>query len=253
MKLVRFIKDKEVCHGVIEGDAIRLLKRDFIEGIEPAQETVRADEVRLMSPVSPGKVVAVGLNYLDHIKEFGNRPVPENPTLFLKIPSTVIGPDDDILLPPGYERVDFEAELAVVISKRCYRISPKEAGDYILGGTCLNDVTERVVQKKDGQWTRGKNYPTFCPVGPCIETDADLDNLDIKGILNGQVLQSSNTRLQIWKPAELVSFISQSIPLEPGDLVSTGTPSGVSPMKPGDEIVIEVENIGRLMNRAVAE
>lgn len=253
MKLIRFIKDKKICHGVIENDSIRLLKKDYIEGIEFTSNTLSIDEVKLISPVSPGKVVAVGLNYMDHIKEFGDRPVPENPILFLKIPSTVIGPNDDILLPPKYERVDFEAELAIVISKHCYRIAPEEAGEYILGCTCLNDVTERIVQKKDGQWTRGKNYPTFCPIGPCIQTDADLDNLDIKGILNGQVLQSSNTRFQIWKPLELVSFISQSIHLEPGDVVSTGTPSGVSPMKPGDEIIIEIENIGRLINTVRSE
>jgi 2-keto-4-pentenoate hydratase/2-oxohepta-3-ene-1,7-dioic acid hydratase in catechol pathway len=253
MKLARFIKDNVVCHGVIEGDAVRFLKGDFLKSVKFTGESVKTDEIRLIAPVTPGKVVAVGLNYLDHIKEFGDRPVPENPTLFLKIPSTVIGPGEAILLPPGYKRVDFEAELAVVISKRCFRIPPKKAGGYILGGICLNDVTERVVQKKDGQWTRGKNYPTFCPVGPYIETEADFANLDIKGILNGEVLQSSNTRFQIWKAAELVSFISQSIPLEPGDIVSTGTPSGVSSMKPGDEIAIEVEKIGRLVNRVESE
>ena len=177
--------------------------------------------------------------------------MPEEPTLFVKLTGTVIGSGDEIHLPKGYERVDYEAELAVVISKHCYEVSTEEAGDYILGATCLNDVTERIVQKRTGQWMRGKNFPTFCPIGPYIVTDLDLNNLDIKSVLNGEIKQNSNTKHFLWNPYELVSFISQSIPLEPGDVVTTGTPSGVSPMKPGDEIVIEIENIGCLINKVI--
>lgn len=228
------------------------------EGIIKKGQTENNDldgikDKKLVSPVTPNKIIAVGLNYLDHIKEFGDRPVPENPTLFIKFPDTVIGPDDYIVLPKGYERVDYEAELAIVISKHCYRVSVSEAEDYILGATCLNDVTERVVQKKDGQWIRGKNYPTFCPIGPFIVSDIDYNHLDIKGILNGKVMQSSNTSHFIWNVHELISFISQSIPLEEGDVITTGTPNGVSKMEEGDEIIIEIEGIGKLINRVRKE
>lgn len=204
--------------------------------------------VELVSPVNPGKIIAVGLNYLDHIKEFGDRPTPENPTLFIKFPHTVIGPNDDIILPKGYERVDFEAELAIVISRDCYQVSLDEAHDVILGATCLNDVTERIIQKKDGQWTRGKNFPTFCPIGPYIVSDINYNNLEIKSILNGTLKQHSNTKQFIWNVYELISFITQSIPLSKGDVITTGTPSGVAPMNNGDTIVIEIEGIGQLIN-----
>ncbi|MFO7611626.1 MAG: fumarylacetoacetate hydrolase family protein [Clostridia bacterium] len=249
MKLIRFEKDGIVGYGVLENDKVRVLKGGFQGEAAFSGVEYRLLEVRLLIPVEPGKIIAVGLNYIDHIKEFGDRPVPENPTLFIKLNNTVIGPGEDIILPKGYERVDFEAELAVVISRHCHEVSAEEAPGYILGATCLNDVTERVIQKKDGQWTRGKNFPTFCPIGPWIETDADIGNLEIRSILNGKVMQSSNTKHQIWNPYELVSFISRSIPLEAGDVVATGTPSGVSSMSPGDEISIEIQDVGTLTNR----
>ncbi|MBN2853584.1 MAG: fumarylacetoacetate hydrolase family protein [Clostridia bacterium] len=227
----RYLEDGKIKQGTTDNENVSAL----------AEKT-------LVTPVTPNKIIAVGLNYLDHIKEFGDRPVPENPTLFIKFPDTVIGPNDDILLPAGYDRVDYEAELAVVISQYCYKVSIQEAKNYILGATCLNDVTERTVQKKDGQWIRGKNYPTFCPVGPYIVSGIDYNHLDIKSTLNGKVMQSSNTEHFIWNVYELVSFISQSIPLEAGDVVTTGTPNGVSGMKDGDEIIIEIEGIGKLIN-----
>lgn len=248
MKFLRFEKDFVEGFGILQDNIIKVLKGDFLREVAFSGNEYTMSEVRLLAPVKPGKVIAVGLNYMDHIKEFGDRPIPKNPTLFVKLPNTVIGPGEDILLPTGYERVDFEAELAVVISDYCFKVSADEAHEFILGATCLNDVTERVVQKADGQWIRGKNFPTFCPIGPYIVTDIDLNNLNIKGVLNGEILQDSNTSHFMWNPYELVSFISQSIPLEPGDVVTTGTPSGVGPMSPGDTISIEIENIGTLTN-----
>lgn len=248
MKYARFEKDSVTGYAVVEAGKIKVLKDDFLSEVVFSGVEYDLDEVKLLAPVEPGKVIAVGLNYLDHIKEFGDRPVPENPTLFLKLPSTVIGPEDEIHLPKGYERVDFEAELAVVIGKYCYDVSPEEASGYIFGATCLNDVTERIIQKADGQWTRGKNFPTFCPIGPYIITGVKLNELDLCSRLNGKTMQSSNTRHFLWNPAELISFISRSIPLEPGDVVTTGTPSGVGPMKAGDVIEIEIEDIGCLSN-----
>lgn len=248
MKYLRFEKDSKIGYGILQGNKIKVLKGDFLKESAFSGIEYDIDAVRLLAPVDPGKVIAVGLNYLDHIKEFGDRPVPENPTLFVKLRNTVIGPGDEILLPENYKRVDFEAELAVVISKYCYQVTPGEAPDYILGATCLNDVTERVIQKTDGQWTRGKNFPTFCPIGPYVVSDIDFSDLQIKAVLNGEVKQHSSTKHFLWNPYELVSFISQSIPLEAGDVVTTGTPSGVGPMESGDIITIEIENVGALTN-----
>jgi 2-keto-4-pentenoate hydratase/2-oxohepta-3-ene-1,7-dioic acid hydratase in catechol pathway len=253
MKYLRFEKDSLEYFGILKENKIKVLKGDFLDEVAFSGVEYDIDEVRLLAPVKPGKVIAVGLNYLDHIKEFGDRPVPENPTLFVKLTNTVIGPGDEIILPKGYKRVDFEAELAVVISDYCYKVTADEAPEYILGATCLNDVTERVVQKADGQWTRGKNFPTFCPIGPYIVPDIDMSDLEIKAVLSGEVKQHSSTKHFLWNPYELVSFISRSIPLEPGDVVTTGTPSGVGPMQPGDTITIEIENVGSLTNPVVSE
>ena len=248
MKYLRFEKDSAEGYGILQGDKVKVLKGDFLVEVAFSGDEHNISDVRLLSPVKPKKVIAVGLNYLDHIKEFSDRPVPENPTLFVKLANTVIGPGDEIILPRDYQRVDFEAELAVVISDYCYQVTTEEAPDYILGATCLNDVTERIIQKTDGQWTRGKNFPTFCPIGPYIVSDIDLNNLEVKAILNGEVKQQSNTKHFLWNPYELISFISNSIPLETGDVVTTGTPSGVGPMKTGDSITIEIESIGSLTN-----
>jgi len=253
MKYLRFKKDSVTGYGILQDNKIKVLKGDFLAEVAFSGIEYDFSEVELLAPVKPGKVIAVGLNYMDHIKEFGDRPVPENPTLFVKLTNTIIGPGDDIILPVGYKRVDFEAELAIVISEYCYKVDADEAPDYILGATCLNDVTERVVQKADGQWTRGKNFPTFCPIGPYIVSDIDLSDLEVKAVLSGEVKQHSSTKHFLWNPYELVSFISQSIPLEPGDVVTTGTPSGVGPMKPGDTITIEIENVGALTNHVVVE
>ena len=187
------------------------------------------------------------LNYRDHAHELGLE-IPEEPVLFLKPATTIIGPGESVICPRTSSRVDYEAELGVVVKDRTRNISPEEAPDHILGYTCANDVTARDLQKKDGQWTRAKSFDTFCPVGPWIETDLDPGNLLIQSYLNGERRQSSRTSQLIFSVHELVSFISGIMTLEPGDLIITGTPAGIGPMKPGDEIEVRIEGIGSLKN-----
>lgn len=203
---------------------------------------------KMLPPVMPSKVVCVGLNYRDHAKELG-LDLPNEPLIFLKPGSAVNGHLDNILYPEQSERVDYEAELAVVISGRCSKVSPEDAAGYILGYTCLNDVTARDLQVKDGQWTRAKSFDTFCPIGPCIETEvSDPHNLDIRLVLNGEIKQSSNTSNLIFSVSELISTISHIMTLNEGDVIATGTPSGIGPMNRGDKVCVEIEGIGILEN-----
>jgi len=206
---------------------------------------------RFLPPCQPSKIVALGLNYRDHAQEMGFA-IPAEPILFLKPPSSIIGHGDNIVYPPLSERVDYEAELAVVIARRCRKASPDEALGYILGYTCLNDVTARDLQAKDGQWTRAKSFDTFAPLGPWIETAIpEPHNLDIRLMVNGDVRQSSNTRHLIFRIPEIVAYISGIMTLEPGDVIATGTPSGVGPLKRGDLVCVEIQDIGVLENRVV--
>lgn len=206
---------------------------------------------KILPPVMPSKVVCVGLNYRDHAKELGFD-LPEEPLIFLKPSTSVIGHLDNILYPVQSERVDYEAELAVVISRPCSKVNPEEAASYILGYTCLNDVTARDLQIKDGQWTRAKSFDTFCPIGPYIETEiCDPDNLDIKLFLNGETRQASNTSNLIFPVNELISRISHIMTLNEGDIIATGTPSGIGPMNRGDRVCVEIEGIGVLENMLI--
>ncbi len=204
---------------------------------------------RFLAPVQPSKIIAVGLNYRDHAREMGLE-LPGEPILFMKPATAVIGPFEEIRYPSQSSRVDYEAELAVVIGTTCRNVRASRAKDCILGYTCLNDVTARDLQAKDGQWTRAKSFDTFAPIGPWIATDIeDPHALSITARLNGEVKQSSNTSNLIFSVFELVEFISSVMTLKPGDVIATGTPSGVGPMLPGDEIAIEIEGIGVLNNR----
>ncbi|WP_369018439.1 fumarylacetoacetate hydrolase family protein [Thermatribacter velox] len=205
------------------------------------------DEVKLLAPVKPSKIVAVGLNYADHIAEMGNTP-PPNPIIFIKPQTAVIGPGEHIVLPPSSQRVDYEAELGVVIGKKCRSVTPQEAPSFILGYTCFNDVTARDLQKKDGQWTRAKSFDTFAPLGPWINTNLDPSALHIECRLNGELKQSSSTSNLLFSVFELVAFISEIMTLLPGDVIATGTPQGVGPMKDGDLVEVYVEGIGTLSN-----
>ncbi|MGC8766088.1 MAG: fumarylacetoacetate hydrolase family protein [Brevinematia bacterium] len=249
MKLGRFEHEGKIYQGVFdEEEKITIpIKGSIFSDFELEEKSFKIEEINILVPTIPSKVVCVGLNYRDHAEEL-KMPIPEEPILFLKPTTSVIGPEETITAPKFCQRVDYEAELAVVISKKCKNISPEEAKDYILGFTCLNDVTERYFQNKDGQWTRAKSFDTFCPIGPWIETDLDWRNLKIRAYLNGEIKQNSTTSNMIFGVEEIVSFVSKIMTLLPGDVIATGTPPGIGEMKNGDEIIIEIEGIGSLKN-----
>lgn len=216
-------------------------------------KTVSCERVRLACPVENlTKALCVGLNYRDHAEEFG-LPVPQEPVIFMKPSTAVIGPDDRIIKPSCCSLLDEEAELAIVIKRKCRNISIEEAGDYIFGYCCANDVTARDLQPKTGQWTIAKSFDTFLPLGPFIETDLDPDHLEIIARVNGKVVQRSNTENLIFKPKFLVSWLSRRMTLNPGDVILTGTPSGTTHMNPGDTVEVEIEGLGILKNTVVAE
>lgn len=198
----------------------------------------------------PGKIIAVGLNYRSHAAELGMA-VPEEPVLFMKPPSAVIGPGEAIVLPPSAGQIDFEAELAVVIGRTARGLRLEEAADFVLGYTCANDVTARDLQRRDGQWTRSKSFDTFCPLGPWIVTELPGPEALVELALNGRVRQGAPISDMIFSPLELVVFISGIMTLEPGDVILTGTPPGVGPLKAGDEVVVRIEGIGQLANHVV--
>jgi 2-keto-4-pentenoate hydratase/2-oxohepta-3-ene-1,7-dioic acid hydratase in catechol pathway len=248
MKLLRVSYKGKAFFGKLDGDYVTTLGEDYEESDNPIR--IFLGDTKILSPVTPSKIMAVGLNYLDHIQEMGHEK-PLSPVVFNKLPQCIAGPEDDILIPDSSDCVDYEAELAVVISRQCYKVTREEAKDYILGATCLNDVTYRKLQKIDGQWTRAKNYPTFCPIGPVIDTDVEYNNADIELLLNGEVKQRSNTRNFLWNVEELIEFISEFTVLYPGDVITTGTTSGVGPMYPGDKVEIVIKGIGRLVNYVV--
>jgi 2-keto-4-pentenoate hydratase/2-oxohepta-3-ene-1,7-dioic acid hydratase in catechol pathway len=249
MKLVRFRVNDEILNGALEGDAVYTLEGTPFDRYRVNRSSKYAlGEVRLLAPVLPSKVVAVGINYRDHAEEFGHD-IPEEPVLFMKPSTAVIGPEDEIILPPSSRRVDYEAEIAAVVKKLAHGVAEADSWEYILGYTCLNDVTARDLQRRDGQWTRAKSFDTFCPIGPCVETDLDPDVVAISSRLNGERRQSSNTGNFIFPLFRLFSFVSQVMTLLPGDIVTTGTPSGVGEMAPGDVVEVEVEGIGVLRNR----
>ena len=210
------------------------------------------DDVRLLAPIQPSKILCVGRNYVAHAKEY-TAEVPEVPLLFLKPPSAVIGPGDPILLPPQSQQVEHEAELAVVISRRGRWISPEEAPNYILGYTIANDVTARDLQFRDGQWTRGKGFDTFCPLGPWIETDFDPADAVITCHVNGEMRQMASTRDMVFGVRQLIAFASSVMTLEPGDLLLTGTPAGVGLLQAGDVVEVTIEGLGTLRNSVTAE
>ncbi len=250
MKLVRFLASAGPSCGILHNDEVAELDRDFFGPFKTLKGRRPASSVRLLAPCVPSKIVAVGLNYRDHAEELG-MPVPDEPVLFLKPPTCVIGPGEAVRWPAMSGRVDYEAELGVVIKDRVSGIAPENARGHILGYTCANDVTARDLQKKDGQWTRAKSFDTFCPVGPWIETDLDPGDLSIETFVNGERKQSSRTSQFIFPIERLVSFISRVMTLEPGDLIITGTPAGIGPMKAGDEVEVRIEGIGSLKNRVV--
>lgn len=248
MKIARYQQDGGAAYGIVEGDDVYAASGDLFAGLTKGERVGAVGEVTLDVPVVPGKIVAVGLNYAAHVTENDpTREVPTEPVIFMKPNSALLPPDGVIELPPA-DRIDYEAELCIVIGKRASRVSEAEALDYVLGYTCGNDVSHRDQQHKDGQWVRAKGYDTFCPLGPWIETELDPGNVAIQSRLNGEVRQDNHTTNMIFNPAFLISFISNVMTLEPGDVIMTGTPEGVGPMQAGDTIEVEVEGIGTLRN-----
>ena len=255
MRIVRFNQDSWSGYGILEGEKVTpLWGRPYDGGLAiTTGEAVSLAEVTLLAPCEPTKIVALGLNYRDHALEFGH-PVPEEPLIFMKPSTAVIGPDEAIVYPAMSRQVDYEAELAVVIGKTARHVPEDKALEYVLGYTCFNDVTARDLQKKDGQFTRSKSFDTFAVLGPWIETEiADPGHLTVEAFLNGARRQHSNTRNLVFGVNYLVSFMSRIMTLLPGDVIATGTPSGVGPMQPGDVVEIRVEHIGTLRNQVVAE
>jgi 2-keto-4-pentenoate hydratase/2-oxohepta-3-ene-1,7-dioic acid hydratase in catechol pathway len=209
---------------------------------------------RLLPPCAPSKIVCVGRNYADHAKEFNN-PAPTEPLIFLKPPSSLVGSGGAIVLPKASERIDYEGELGVVIGQRARHVKRSDAPAYILGYTCVNDVSARDFQRKDSQWTRGKGFDTFCPVGPCIvpRDQVDLKNLRVRTFLNGEKKQDAPVTDMLFDLNVIIEYVSAFMTLEPGDLIATGTPSGVGPLLPGSNIRIDIEGVGVLENTVVAE
>ncbi len=205
-------------------------------------------EIKLLPPVSPSKIICVGINYREHAREMGILFKNDAPVLFMKPPTTVIGNGDAILLPEMSKKVDYEAELAVIIRREGKDIAPNDFKEYVLGYACANDVTARDLQSRDVQWTRAKGFDTFCPIGPYIETEVDPSNLKIELLLNGEVKQSSHTSDMIYSVPEIVSFVSRVMTLKPGDVILTGTPSGIGQMKNGDQVEVRIEGLGSLVN-----
>jgi 2-keto-4-pentenoate hydratase/2-oxohepta-3-ene-1,7-dioic acid hydratase in catechol pathway len=207
--------------------------------------------LRVLPPVTPSKIVAVGLNYRDHAREMG-KALPSEPLIFLKPPSAVIGPESSIVIPPGAGRVDYEVEVGIVIGRTARNVRAAEASDYVLGLTCVNDVTDRDLQKRDVQYTRAKGFDTFAPIGPAIAVGLDWTGLAVGSTVNGDTRQASSTREMIFPPERVVEFVSHVMTLLPGDVIATGTPPGVGPLAPGDRVAIAVEGIGELVNDVVA-
>ena len=252
MRIVRFSHQGEVGFGVHEDEAVAEISPHPFGAFEYTGRRLPATDVRLLAPVLPSKVVAVGRNYAEHARELGNE-VPSTPVLFLKPSTAVVGPGDPIVRPDGVGPVDFEGELAVVVGKLVRRLSPADAIQAVLGFTCANDVTARDLQRADGQWTRAKGFDTFCPLGPWIETDLDSSDLAISTVVNGETRQQARTSQLEHGVAELLAFVSRVMTLLPGDVLLTGTPAGVGPLEAGDRVEVEVEGIGLLANEVVAE
>lgn len=251
-KFIRFLRENAERYGILDKeDTIRELKGDFFGEILLTGQQYKLSQVHILPPCHPSKIVAVGLNYRDHAREL-NLPEPQEPLLFLKPPSALIGHNESIIYPKMSQQVEYEGELGIVIGRQAKEIELDKADEYICGYTCVNDITARDLQKKDGQWTRAKSFDTFAAIGPYVVTEINPHNLTIQSFLNGKLCQSSNTSQLIFNTSFLVSFISQIMTLVPGDVISTGTPAGVGPMHPGDVIEVEIEHIGRLHNRVTS-
>jgi 2-keto-4-pentenoate hydratase/2-oxohepta-3-ene-1,7-dioic acid hydratase in catechol pathway len=255
MKIARYETGGETHYGILEGETLYRLGGSPFESLERGGVTDRLDAAKLLCPVPIPRIFGVGLNYVAHIHEMGAK-TPETPLLFMKPSGTAIGEGEAIVYPPEGKNIHFEAELAVVIGKKARRVAKADALSYVLGYTCANDVSERIIQKVEmdqGALLVGKGFDTFCPLGPVIATDLDPTNLKIGARVNGETRQASNTSDLLFSVAHLVSYLSSAITLLPGDIIITGTPSGIGPIVPGDVVEIEIEGVGVLSNPVIAE
>lgn len=262
MKIVRFKDQKgNIGYGFHEGDKIEIAAGELLQGLKPSGRKIAVKDVKLLAPIAPCNLLAIGKNYKAHVNEGGEDVLPPAPLLFIKATSAVIGAGAPIIIPAvAPEQIDYEAELAVVINKTARNVKEKDALKYVFGYTCANDVSARDCQFKDGQWARGKSFDTFAPLGPWIETDLDPFSQTVKCRVNGRVLQDSNTSLMIFNVAFIISYLSAGMTLLPGTVILTGTPSGVGfarkpPvwLKPGDTVEVEVGGIGVLSNPVIGQ
>ncbi len=249
MKFIRFSSENNSKSGILknESDVVEV-RGDMYGEYEETNNIYKLDEIKILPPSSPSKIICVGLNYRDHAEEM-NRQLPEAPMLFMKPNTAVIAHNEEIVYPSHMsKRVDYEGELAIVIGREARMVEEQDTENYIFGYTCINDITARDLQKIDIQFTRGKGFDTFAPFGPFIETEISPENLSIKTLLNNEVKQNSNTGNLIFKVKTLVSFISKIMTLLPGDIIATGTPAGIGPVKPGDRLEVRIDGIGSLVN-----
>lgn len=250
MKITRIKHDDRECYAVIDNGFLLPVDGTPFDFIKYSGECLNAEEAVFLPPVLPTKIVAVGKNYTAHAIEMGEGE-PAEPLLFLKPTTCIVGNNDEVVYPPISKRLDYEGELGVIIGRRASHIKSGEAKEYIFGYTCLNDVTARDIQKGDPQWTRGKGFDTFCPIGPHIETELDGMNAEICTRLNGEVVQASNTSHMTHDIDKLICYITECMTLLPGDIVATGTPEGIGSMQRGDVVEVEIGGIGTLKNRIV--
>lgn len=250
MRYVRIDHPGGPCWGVVKGEHVLTLSKPPYGELEYDGGRLPLRQCRLLAPCEPTKIICVGKNYAQHAREMGSEP-PDRPILFLKGPNTLNRPDGAVRAPEFVGRLDYEGELAVVIRRRAKNVKEKDFADYVLGYTCLNDVTARDVQQQDGQWTRGKSMDGFCPVGPLVTDEVDPAALALTTRLNGKTVQQGYTADLITPIPQLLEFITAAMTLEPGDVVATGTPSGIGPMIPGDRVEVDIEGIGVLKNQVI--
>ncbi len=253
MRLCRFLHDGAARVGRIEGNQVIVCEGDLLGSLSRTGEVLELDSVHLLAPVVPGKIIGIGRNYAEHARELGNAPPDAEPLIFLKAPSSAQSPGSPIVLPKASQRVDHEAELGVVIGRTVRNLSENQNPLlFVLGYTCVNDVTARDLQKKDVQFTRAKSFDTFCPLGPWIETDLNPLSVQVAARVNGSVRQEGNTRDMIFPVPQLIRYLAGIMTLNPGDLIATGTPAGVGPLAAGDVVEVDVEGIGVLRNPVIS-
>ncbi len=250
MRLVKYQHESTALFGEVEGETIHELSGSIFDQHTRTGRTVLIGDVKILPPCEPSKIIAAGLNYHAHAAEAG-KTAPAEPLIFLKAPSSVIAHKEPVVLPSTEHKIDHEAELVAIIGKRCRRVKKENALEYVLGYTCGNDVSDRTIQRRDGQWCRAKSFDTFTPLGPFIETGIDPGNLEIKCLVNGEVRQHSNTSNMVFSIQALIEIASDAMTLLPGDIVMSGTPEGVAPLKPGDTCEVYIEKVGTLQNPVI--